>query len=189
MTIFYIGLALFFIPHFYSAMRSRAEERDIRAKMGEAKYMGLYSLITLAGFVLMIWGYAKTPPGEILFEGPHDLHHYAWVFMVISFTLLAAAYTPIGYIKRTVQHPMMLAVLIWGASHLVMGGDLRKLLLFGGFTAYALISLAFGYKRGTDLKSKSPKFMGDIIAIIAGLILTGIMMHGAHLYLFKASPV
>ena len=189
MTIFYIGLGLFFVPHFYSALRSRAPGKDIRVRVGEAKYMGLYSLVTLIGFGLMVWGYAKAPIQAPMFEGPHELHHYAWLFMLVAFTLLAAAYTPMGYIKRAVQHPMMWATFIWAASHLAMGGDLRKVLLFGGFAAYSIVSLAFGYKRGTELKSKTPQIKGDVTAIIAGAVLTGIMMHGAHLYLFKASPI
>ena len=131
MTLFYSGLALFFIPHFYSAMRSRAEGKDIRVKLGEAKYMGLYSVVTLIGFGLMIWGYVKAPNADLIFEGPHTLHHLAWIPMMIAFILLISAYTPVGHIKRTVQHPMMLATLIWAGTHLAMGGDLKRILLFG----------------------------------------------------------
>lgn len=189
MTLFYIGLALFFIPHFFSAIRSRADGKDIRIRMGEAKYMGLYSLITLIGFALMIWGYIKAPNGTPLFEGPHELHHYAWLPVLISFVLLVSAYSPVGHIKRTVQHPMMLATLIWSLSHLLMGGDLKKVLLFGGFAAYSVVSLLFAFKRGTDLRSKSVHIKGDIIAVITGLVLTGVMMHGGHLFLFNAYPM
>ena len=189
MTLFYIGLVLFLGPHFFSAIRSRAEGQDIRVELGEAKYMGLYSLVSLLGFALLIWGYAKASPGPVIFEGPHDLHHIAWIPMMVALILLTAAYTPLGYIKRFVQHPMMLAVLIWSLTHLAMGGDLKRLLLFGGFALYSLTSLIFAYRRGTDLKSKTPGLTGDILAIIIGIGLAGILMHGAHLYLFKAYPL
>ncbi len=189
MMLLYTGLALFFIPHFYSAMRSRAEGKDIRVRMGEGKYMGLYSIVTLIGFGLMLWGYAKAPNGAPLFEGPHLLHHFAWIPMMIAFILLISAYTPLGHIKRTVQHPMMLATLIWSLTHLLMGGDLKKVLLFGGFAAYSFVSLVFAFGRGTELRSQPAKIKGDIIAIILGLILMGAIMHGGHLFLFKASPM
>lgn len=189
MNIFFTGLALFFIPHFYSAMRSRAEGKDIRIRIGESKYMGLYSVVTLIGFGLMIYGYAKTSNGVPLFEGPHDLHHYAWVPMLIAFILLISAYTPVGHIKRAVQHPMMLATLIWSLTHLLMGGDLRKVLMFGGFALYSVISLIFAFRRGTDLKSKTPNPIGDLLAIFIGLAAFGIIMHGGHVFLFKAYPM
>lgn len=189
MTLFYIGLAMFFVPHFYSAMRSRAEGKDIRLRIGETQYMGLYSLITLIGFGLMIWGYVKAPNTEVIFEGSYTLHHLAWVPMMVAFILLISAYAPVGHIKRTVQHPMMLAALIWASTHLAMGGDLKRILLFGGFALYSLVSLIFAFRRGTDLKSKTPNPIGDIMSIFIGLAAFGIIMHGGHVFLFKAYPM
>ena len=189
MALYSFGLALFFIPHFFSAMRSRAEGKDIRKSIGEAKYMGLYSVVTLIGFIAMIIGFARAPNGEPLFAAPHSLHHISWVFMMPALILLASAYMPLGYIKRNVQHPMMLAVLIWAGFHFAVGGDLKRVLMFGLFFAYAAVSLIFAYKRGTDLKGKAAKPIGDILAVIVGLVLTGLFMHGGHVVLFGVSPV
>lgn len=180
MTIFYIGWVLFFIPHFYSAARSRGEGRDMRAKIGEAKYMGLYSVVTGLGLGLLIWGYVKAPQGDIVFAGPHGLHHYAWVVMIPALILLISAYTPLGYIKRAAQHPMMLAILIWTLLHLALGGDLKHVLLFGSFALYALVSLCYAFKRGAQLKDKAPNIVGDIMAIVIGLIVSGALLHGLH---------
>jgi len=189
MAIYFTGLILFFVPHFYSAMRSRAVDKDIRKAIGEAKYMSLYSVITGIGLALMIWGYRKTPSADYIYAGPHELHHYAWVFMLPAFILLAAAYTPTGHIKRAVQHPMMLATLIWALSHLALGGDLKKILLFGGFAAYSLVSLICAYRRGTNLKQQNPKVLGDVLAVFIGAALTGLLMHGGHQFAFGASPM
>ena len=165
MALFIFGLGLFFVPHFYSAMRSRTEGKDIRKSIGEAKYMGLYSIVTLIGFIAMIIGFARAPNGAALFTGPHDLHHISWVFMMPALILLASAYMPLGYIKRSAEHPMMLAVLIWAGFHLAIGGDLKRVLMFGLFFAYAGVSLICAYKRGTDLKDKPAKPMGAICPI------------------------
>ena len=189
MALYSFGLALFFIPHFFSAMRSRAEGKDIRKSIGEAKYMGLYSAVTLLGFFAMIIGFARAPNGETLFAAPHSLHHISWVFMMPALILLASAYMPLGHIKRAVQHPMMLAVLIWAGFHLAVGGDLKRVLMFGLFFAYAFVSLICAYKRGTSLKDKPAKPIGDILAIILGLVITGVFMHGGHLILFGVPPV
>lgn len=189
MTLFILGLALFFIPHVFSALRSREDGKDIRKTMGEAKYLGLYSGVTLIGFIVMIIGYIKAPHGAPLYSPPHDLHHIAWMVMLPALILLAAAYTPMGYIKRTVQHPMMLGVLIWAGLHLAMGGSQKRVLLFGAFFVYALISLLGAYKRGTDLKDNPVTALGDVLAIIVGLLLVWVFMHGGHVAMFRASPV
>ena len=59
MTLFLIGLLGFFGLHFYSALRSRADGKDLRKRLGEARYMGLYSLLSLAFFVVMLIGYGR----------------------------------------------------------------------------------------------------------------------------------
>jgi len=188
MTIFIIGLILFFVPHFYSALRSRADGKDQRVKIGYAKFMGIYSLITGLGLVLIIWGYIKAPSSALVFEGPHELHHRSWMIMLPAFVLLMAAYTPAGYIKNTVQHPMMLGILIWSAVHLAMGGDSKKVALFGLFAAYSLVSLICAYRRGRSV-SNSTRVIGDVMAIIAGFALTGLMLHGGHQMLIGAPPM
>jgi len=189
MTLFIIGLALFFIPHFYSALRSREDGKDIRVRVGYAKYMGLYSLLTLAGLALMIYGYIQIPDGPSLYTGPHSLHHYSWVFMIPALIIVIAANMPTGHIKRTVQHPLMIGTLIWALFHLATGGDMKRILLFGAFAAYAIVSLACAFKRGTNLKDTPAKPLGDVLAIAIGLGLSALLIHGGHVFLFGASAV
>jgi len=189
MALFITGLALFFIPHFYSALRSRAEGKDIRVRMGHSKYMGLYSLVTLAGFILLIIGYAQMPDGPALFSGPHGLHHYSWLFMIPALILVIAGNMPTGHIKRAVQHPMMMGVLIWALFHLATGGDMKRIVLFGAFALYAMVSLICAFKRGTDLKSNTPKPLGDVLAIVIGLGVSAFLIHGGHAMLFGASAI
>lgn len=189
MSIFYLGLILFFVPHLYSTLRSRVDGKDVRLKIGSAKYMGLYSIITGIGLGLIIWGYINFPRGDLMYSGPYELRHYSWLIMLLSIILLAAAYTPTGYIKRTVEHPMMLAVFLWALLHLALGGGQKRVLLFGMFAFYALVSLFNAYRRGTNLKQKSPRLIGDVLAIAIGLALTAVLFHGGHQALFGVPPV
>ncbi len=189
MTVFIIGLALFFIPHFYSALRSREDGKDIRMRLGYTKYMGLYSLISLAGLALIIFGYSQIPDGDSLISGPHVLHHYSWVFMIPALILVVAANFPAGHIKRTVQHPMMIGVLIWALFHLATGGDMKRVVLFGAFAVYAVVSLACAFKRGTNLKDTPAKPLGDVLSITVGLGLSAVLIHGGHVLLFGTPAV
>ena len=72
---------------------------------------------------------------------------------------------------------------------MAIGGDLKRVLMFGLFFTYALVSLICAYKRGTNLKDKPAKPIGDILAVIVGLVITGVFMHGGHVVLFGVPPV
>jgi len=189
MFLFILGLSLFFIPHFYSALRSREVEKDVRRRLGYAKFMGLYSIVTLAGLILMIIGYSQIPTGALLYSGPQWLNQLSWVFMVPALILIVVANFPAGHIKRSLQHPMMIGILIWAVFHLVTGGELRRVILFGAFTAYALVSLNRAFARGTKLKEKPAKPLGDILSIAVGLVISAIFLHGGHQALFGVPAV
>jgi uncharacterized membrane protein len=40
------------------------------------------------------------------------------------------------------RHPLLWALLLWSASHLLPNGDLAHVLLFGGFAVFALVGMA-----------------------------------------------
>ncbi|MEL6687061.1 MAG: NnrU family protein [Pseudomonadota bacterium] len=179
MTLFYICLIGFFGLHFFSALRSRADGKDIRKRMGEARYMGLYSLLSLAFFIVMLVGYGGAPEGAPLWVGPSIAYTLALPLNVIALILLAAAYAPTGKIKRAVHHPMMFGVLIWSLSHLLIGGDLPKVLLFGAFAAYSAVSIIAAFRRG-DKVDAFPRTFGDIMAVLGGGTASLALIYGGH---------
>ena len=60
MLYFILGLVIFFGAHLFTTFRSREPGKDIKAKLGYGPYMGLYSLVSLVGFVLICWGFGAT---------------------------------------------------------------------------------------------------------------------------------
>ena len=64
------GLAVFLGIH--SVRMVAPAWRDARlAAMGEGPWKGIYSLVSLAGLVLLIWGYAQArPDADILYVPP-----------------------------------------------------------------------------------------------------------------------
>jgi len=122
MLIFVTGLALFFGPHMFSAIRSRAEGEDLRAK-NQGLYMGIYSLISLAGFVMLIYGYGLTRGAGVLYVPPIGLQHINLLLMIPALILLVASQLPAGYMKRATKHPMLVAVKLWAVGHLLANAD------------------------------------------------------------------
>ena len=160
------GVIVFFATHLYSSFRSRVPGRDIRVRMGVMKYMGLYSVLSGAGFVLMLWGYGLARPSESLYTPPDWGVHVNMGLMLPSLILLIASYGPQGYIKQMVKHPMLLSVMLWSVGHLVANGEMNSVILFGSFLAYAIID-RFAVA-GRDIPVKKVTLIGDIYALVIG---------------------
>ncbi len=172
------GLVIFFAPHLYSTFRSRETGRDIKANMGAGKYMGLYSLITLAGFILIIWGYGLSRPSPTVFTPPTWGRHINLALMWPSFILLVSSNAPLGYLKQVLKHPMLYGIILWSAGHLLATGEQNSLLLFGTFLIYALIDRHVVSSRNLPVKTAS--ILGDIIAIVVGTALYWVMIKYLH---------
>lgn len=165
---FYGGLALFFATHLFTTFRSRAEG-NIAQRIGRGPYMGLYSLLSLAAFVAFAWGFSEMRPWTPIWTPPDWTRHVAMALMLPAIILLVAAYTPTGYIKRAVGHPMLTAVILWAAAHLAANGDLGSTILFGAFLAYSVLDRIVVRQRGDrGAVAANPNILGDLIALAVG---------------------
>jgi len=186
------GLVLFLGVHSVSIVAPVARDRWAGA-LGENGWKGLYSVLSLAGLVLIAMGYgaAREAP-VILYTPPAGLRHLAALLMLPVFILLLAAYLP-GRIQRAARHPMLAAVKFWALAHLLANGSLADVLLFGGFLAWAVadrISVkrraAAGLRVGPPLKLSGPD--RDLWAVIGGLLVYGVFAGWAHGALFGVRP-
>lgn len=183
---FYGGLALFFGAHFFSAFRSR-DERGLAHRIGRGPYMGLYSLVSLVGFVALAWGFSEMRPWQPLWspEAYPWTRHVAMTLMLPSILLIVAAYVPTGYIKKAVGHPMLAAVALWALAHLVANGDLGSVILFGSFLAFAVIDRIVVARRGDrGAAAATPNIFGDLIAVAVGGALYAALVYYLHPLLF-----
>lgn len=164
------GLALFFGAHLFSAFRSRAPGKDLRQRMGYAPFMGLYSLVALIGFGLIIYGYDSARWVGALYFAPTWGRHVNMALMLPAMIALAAAYLPTGRIRKTLKHPMLVAVKLWAVGHLFANGEWNSVILFGSFLAYAVIDRIAVKKRGdTGPAGDAPiSTAGDIGAVVIG---------------------
>ncbi|MEL7545998.1 MAG: NnrU family protein [Pseudomonadota bacterium] len=183
MLILIAGLVLFFGPHFFTAIRSRTDGEDLRAK-NEAAYMAGYSLISLAGFVLIIYGYGLTRGAGVLYVPPVGLQHLNLLLMIPAMVLLVASQIPAGYLKRASKHPMLVAVKLWAVGHLLANGELNSVILFGSFLIFAVFDRIMVKRRG-DVGGGAVgevSVIWDVVAAVVGL--------GAYLaFLFWLHPI
>ena len=189
MTYLVLGLVLFLGVHSISIVAPAW--RDARcAAMGEGAWKGLYSIVSIAGFALLIYGYglAREQP-VVLYTPPPALRHVAMLLMLPVFPLLIAAYLP-GRLKAAAKHPMLLAVKLWALAHLLVNGNLADVLLFGFFLLWAAADRVSMKRRvQRPLPGPPPSAANDVIAIVAGLASYALFVFWAHGWLIGVALV
>jgi len=170
MTPMIAGLVLFFAAHILTTLRT--VRATVVGRLGEGPYKGLYSLVSLAGLVLIVWGFGRYRSGGYIsgWDPPAWLHPIALVLMWFSFVALAAAYSPAGKIKGVLRHPMLAGVKAWALAHLLVNGDLGSMILFAAFLAWAVYDRIAVKRRGDSGAPPSGFTAGDAIALAVGSV-------------------
>lgn len=143
-------------------------------RWGAQRYKGLFSLVAFAGLALIVAGYGMAEPGPRLFAPWPAAIAVAPYAITLSFILFAAANMR-THIRKIVQHPMLLGLLVWALVHLGANGDTRGTVLFGAFAAYAVVDLLSAMRRHA-VKAFAPTARHDVIAIVAGVVLALVVM-------------
>lgn len=183
-----IGLVLFFGMHSVSIVAPAWRDR-VAKNWGEPRWKGAYSLVSIAGFVLMIQGYAalRLEP-SLLYVPPVGLRHLAALLMLPVFPLLLATYLS-GRIKRAAKHPMLVAVKLWALAHLLANGMLADVMLFGGFLLWAVLDRISLKRRPVRVAPAAPELpINDALVVLGGLGLYAAFVMNWHERFFGVAP-
>jgi uncharacterized membrane protein len=189
MTWLILGLALFLGMHSVSIVAPAWRDAQV-ARRGELPWKGLYSIVSIAGFALIVVGYgaARQVP-VVLFVAPAWTRHLTMLLMLPVFPLFLATYLP-GRIRSAARHPTLLAVMSWAVAHLLSNGTFADVLLFGGFLAWAVADrISMRHRTQRPLPGPPPRPVNDLVAIVGGLALYAVFVLWAHRWLFGVSPV
>jgi uncharacterized membrane protein len=166
-----LGLVLFLGVHTLTTQRKLRAR--LVASMGEGGYKIGYALVSVAGLVLIVWGFAHyraTGMWEV-WTPPKALKHLTVALMLPAVILIVAAYIR-GRIYTVVKHPMLTGVKLWAAAHLIANGDLGSIILFGSFLAWAVFD-RISLKRRADPGAPPIPVGGpanDLIAVAVGIV-------------------
>ncbi|MFK7862303.1 MAG: NnrU family protein [Granulosicoccus sp.] len=191
MLLLIVGLVLFLGVHFARVFYPQLRE-DFIATRGLLAYKGLYSVLSLAGLVLLVFGYGQTRLSpQFIWVPPVPMAHVASLLMLIAFVFLAAAYVPGNRIKAAVGHPMVLGVKVWALAHLLANGRLGDIVLFGAFLVWAVILYVRSRKidraQGGVISSAN-SIARDSITVVVGIGVWLIFAMWAHVRLIGVSP-
>jgi uncharacterized membrane protein len=189
MCLLIAGLVMFLGVHSIAIVAPGLRD-SWRATLGESLWKGIYSVLSLAGFVLICWGFshARHVP-TLLYTPPAWLRYVAAMLMLPVFPLFFASLLP-GRIRAVMQHPLLAAVKIWALTHLLANGMLADVVLFGSFLAWAVVDRISLKRRPPQLIRTAPERpWNDAAALILGLAVYGLFVVWAHRWLFGVTPL
>lgn len=210
MTEFVLSIVVFLAAHSLPAATG-LRARGIAA-LGRRRYMGLYSLLSLALLAWMVSAALRAPYVE-LWAPSAALAAVPLVAMLPACLLIASAVArpnPLSVsfrggpidptapgILALIRHPVLWAFFLWAGSHALANGDLVGLLLFGGFALFSLAGMAL-FERRARRRGELEAFkirsgpLGQRIARAATLRVALELLIGLALYtalLFAHGPV
>lgn len=191
MTLLLAGIVLFFAVHLVRVAAPGFRQRAM-GRVGAVPWKGVYALLSIAGFALILIGYpeAKSVSGQA-WVPPVWGRHVAVAMMVPVLILLPASYLR-GAIRSRVKHPLLIATVLWSGAHLLANGAWADVLLFGSFLAWSALVLASAWRRppaARDTPALPATPANDAIAVLIGVSAWIWLMNGGHTWLVGLPPM
>ena len=197
MAWFILGLVLFLGSHSVRVFADNWRTKRL-AQWGEKFYKGIYSVTSLAGFVLMVYGFSAIRwDSPMLWVPPTGMRHLAALLMLLALVLLVASQVPNNAIKAKLRHPMVLSVKVWALAHLLSNGKAADVVLFGAFLLWAILNFRAARQRDrlaaldapSDLAPPVVSMPNTWLVVLVGVAVWAILLFGGHRWLFGVSPL
>lgn len=188
MSWFLLGLIAFFGLHSLRVVAPDWRARRIAA-WGVGTWKGVYSLLSIAAFALLVWGYIRAGQSPVLvWVPPLGMRHAVALLTLPAFILLVAAYVPRNHLKARLGHPMLLATKLWAASHLLANGWLHAMLLFGAFLVWAAFTFRSARRRPAPSLPASASLAATLVTLLLGIAAWAGFAFHLHLLLIGVAP-
>ncbi|NKN35313.1 NnrU family protein [Agrobacterium sp. a22-2] len=222
MTEFVLAFGLFLVLHSVPAVP--AIRQSLIAVAGRRTYLSLYSLVSIAVLAWLFHAALNTDYIALWDPRPWQGHLTLIAAPAGLFLVLAGLFSPNplsitlrqcgtpGAIASVTRHPVLWGFLLWSLGHLVANGDLRSLLLFGGFALFSLAGMAMLDRRARQrlgrqwqsLAENAPLLplsailsAGERLRVDAAMVLAATLtalltiwlLAGGHAWLFGADPL
>jgi len=180
MSYLVVGVVLFAAVHFIPSL-APGLKASWQGKMGESGYKGIFSLLLLASFALMIMGWRAALPSSVYIPNA-ALREPATALMVVAIGFMVVG-SRNSRLRQWVRHPQLTGVLLWALAHLVLNGDSRSLTLFGGMAIWSGIEmLSINKREGAWVKPELPSIGTELITILITVVAVAAIVWG-HPYL------
>ena len=198
MTWLILGLILFLGAHSVRVVADNWRAEKIAA-WGDKAFKGVYTLVSILGFYLLVVGYGEARLQPLaLWNPPIFTRHISMLLMLLSSILLIATYIPRNHFKMRLRHPMVLSVKVWALSHLLANGNLADLVLFGSFLIWAVLNFRSARARDRAQVENSvaiedslpkPNLYATLFALFGGMALWAVITFVLHAKVVGVAPM
>ncbi|MGV3492706.1 MAG: NnrU family protein [Ramlibacter sp.] len=191
MALLVLGLVLFLGAHSVRIVAEPWRTRMVE-RLGEKAWKGLYSVVSIAGFALLVWGYglARQQPTVLWSPPPVGLRHAVSLLTLAAFILLVAAYVPANHLKAKLRHPMVIGVKVWAFAHLIVNNTLADVVLFGAFLLWAVLDYRAARRRERTLATVLPATLPrTVVTVVVGAVAWAVFAFWLHRAWIGVSPM
>ncbi len=174
MTLLILGVALFAAVHLFPGI-APARKQALWDKLGEGGYKGLFSLSVLAALVLIVLGWRSATP-QFIYLPVIALKPLGLGLVIVALLLFVVSGRP-SRLRRVLRHPQLTGVIVWAGAHLLLNGDSRSLVLFGGLGLWALLEILLINRRdGVWIKDEVPGWGTELATLGATAVVVGVLI-------------
>lgn len=147
-----LATLVFLFIHIVPASALRA---PIVRVIGEQGYLAAFSILSLAALIWMIMAFNASGSGGYLWYHAGKIQYVTAALMFIALVLgigglIGANPTSVGGkvsdsgdpatgFLRITRHPFLVSVVIWSIAHLIVRGEMRAIVFFGGLGVLAAV--------------------------------------------------
>lgn len=193
--------------------------------IGRPIYLAVYSVVSTAALVWLFYEALNADYFELWSSALWEVHITFLSAPIALFLVVAGLLSPnpfsatlrrdgdtAGAIVGVTRHPVLWGFFLWSAGHLFPNGDLRSVVLFGGFAVFSIGGIYMAERRaraklggtwgrvakGTSVipllaflaARSTPKLDKPLlVGAVVSLALTMWLLHGGHAALVGADPI
>jgi uncharacterized membrane protein len=183
-----LGILVFFGIHSVRMVAPGFRDAMI-VRLGALGWKGLYAIISLGGFWLLVWGYGQArPDAPVLYTPGIGLKYVGVASIFVGFLLLGAVYLPTGRIKAAFRHPFNIGFVFISLGHMLANGNLATLVLAGATLIYSVLNTVSALSRPAAPPVPGPVWI-DVLALAIGVAFFGLFAFWLHVSLFGIDPL
>jgi uncharacterized membrane protein len=168
-----LGLLLWIGVHLLPSLGRPVKSRIIE-KVGPLPYKRMFGITLMGALALIVLGWRSSDP-TLLYDFSSWSRPVGLVLMFSAITLAVASNHP-SRIRQFIRHPQLISVIIWALAHLLMNGDSRSLILFGGLGLWAAAEILMINRRdGAWVKPAIPPFAIEVRGLVIVLVVYGLL--------------
>ena len=184
-----VGLALFVVVHSVRIVAPNWRAAQV-ARWGVLRWRLMYSVLSVAGFVAMAWGFERARAASaVLWVPTLQMRHVTVGLMALACMLWVSAFMPASHVRAKLQHPGAAGVSVWAAAHLLANGRLVDALLFGSLLVWSVLSFAAGRGSGAATSTPGLRWQHDALAVALGALGWLIFARFLHAPLIGVAPL